>query len=209
MIVAAHSKKTISWHGKAEETENVYHFITPIDGADVGSLEALATALVNAEKTVFGSNVTFKQVRIHGPTNTTPADDKMIAVKDMTGVGSQAPGSYLPPELSMVASFYVGRSSRGYKRFLRKFLHLGILPGGAGNASMANGELALPSTAKTPVVNFMNSVKNLSTGLATYNICTPDGTGLPVGSAPTVLDYTYTRQFRAGRRRKPATPPVV
>lgn len=199
MIVAVHVTKTTKWRNKQEEFENVYHFDTPTINTESGYVD-LVNQLVAAEKLIHTSAVTFKQARVHGPTNGTKEQDIMRAVVDLSGTGSASPTVQMAAELCYVASFYVGRSAKGYKRFLRKFLHTGAVFGSGATDFMAFGRDPLGANQKTLVTNFMNDIKTIEVATFNNDLCTPQGTHLPLASSPIISDYVHTRQFKRGRK---------
>lgn len=202
MIVGVHSLKEIRWRGKNETTENVYHYDTGIVPPTDAGWNDLADALVAKERSIFGSNVKFLQVRIHGPTDQGQDDDIMRFVKDYANIFGQAATTIeMPPELAAVYSFYIGRSERGYKRYLRKFLHLGNVPA-SGNFGYSIGKDPMGAATRTAITTFANDTKAIAVGGNDNILCAPNGTKVPSGATPIVSDFAHTRQFRRGRKRR-------
>jgi hypothetical protein len=189
-----------SWKGISEEFSNLFHYNTPVITTE-GGWAALANAVVAELKPIHSSVVTFKRVRIYGPTDGPKEENQMRYVADLSGAGTLAGSVFLNPELAVVGWVYVGRGPKGGKQILRKFLHTAQLPtGAAGNAAL--GTAPLTSTDKAPFITRLNNLKTLTIGGADNQICTPNGKGLPLGSNWAVLDYVATRQFRRRAKRR-------
>jgi hypothetical protein len=201
LIAAVHITKGITWHGHVEEFENVWHYDTPTITTDAG-WDELIDAVVAAEKLVFPPGVSWLRARVHGPTDTTEADDIMRRVKDLTGVGSGTTSFVLPPELAVVASFYMGRSSRGFKIFLRKYLHGVSITGTGAAIGHTTGVSALGANQKAAFTTLMNTCKTVTIGAGVNNLCTPKGLHIPAGTSPVIADYVATRQFKRGRKER-------
>src|SRR5215216_5832514 len=202
LIVAVHMKHSVLFHGSQEEWDTVYHYSTPTITTDAGWLD-LANAIKAAEQPLYGADVTFKQVRIHGPTDhvnadgtKNKADDQMIAVLDLSGAGTSTSGQTIPPEMAVVLEWYLGRSNKGYKQILKKFFHGVTIAGTSPTTGMAFGRDALLADNKTKFITAGNNLKTISISAGSNNIVNSWGKGLPTGTAPTVKDYVVTRQFR-------------
>lgn len=192
---AYHIKKKVTWRGQEEEFENVYHYDFGIGVPTEAGFIDLLNAIRDIEKPLHAQTVTFLQGRAHGPTNGTQAEDQMRAVVDWSGqVGDSLNSNVIPFELAAVVSWYVGRSSRGYKRFLRKFWHVCGMQGTTGQGALGNTTIA--AADKTKFTNAANNLKNIVIGGQGNALCTPQGSNLPAGTNPKVLDYLHTRQFR-------------
>lgn len=195
--------KSVQWHGHAEEFSNVYHYDTPAVMLDAGWSE-LIDKIVAAEKLVHSSAVTFVRAKVNGPTDQGEAANVMQFAKDLSGNGTATAQVSMAREAAYVCSFYLGRSQRGYKQILKKFVHSCAIVGATAAAGQETGAAALAAGHKAPLITFMNSIKNINTGSADENnLCNDKGKHLPLASDPTVADYIYTRQFKRGRRRKP------
>lgn len=196
MIAGVHITKQADWRGNPEQFENVYHFDTPSITTDAG-WDELIDAVVAIEKPLFASMVSWIQARVHGPTNTTKAEDVMIRVKDLTGSGTlPGSGALTPLEMAIVASVYLGRSPRGFKVFLRKYWHTGRLASSPTGSSAALGNAALLAGDKTPYVNAFNSMRQITIGPGNNTLCTPSGRPFPAGATVNVANHLHVRQFR-------------
>lgn len=186
--------KRITWRGGQEEFSNVYHYDHLAGDTIFGDI---LDALVAKEKTIHRSDVTFVSGRAWGPTNAGQAASITRLIKEYSGAGTAPLPAVIPPELCVVASFFVGRSpTTQRKRFLRKYFHTYGLSSGTTGDLKSLGVGTLSAADKTPIVNFMNDVKNLLVGGSNVPICTPQGDHLPLGSDPRVLDHLHVRQFK-------------
>lgn len=201
MIAAVHVTKGIGWKGHVEEFENVYHYDTPAISTDSG-WDELIDAVVAAEKVMHTASVSFLRARVHGPTDTTEAADIMRRVRDLTGNGSGSTTNAAPPELSIVCSLYMGRSPAGYKRFLRKYYHGGVIGGTGASSGMGTGTVSLGSSQKAIYITQLTNLKNVAIGAGANALCTPKGIHIPVGEDWKVSDYAATRQFKRGRKER-------
>lgn len=197
--------KTVNWHGRIEEWSSVYHYDTGVAPSEQGWSD-LIDAIVAAERPLYGSGVLFKSARVHGPTNEDPEDDQMRFAKDLSLGGTSVSGIQAPPESCVVVEWSLGRSARGYKQLLKKFHHAVTIEGTSPSALHANGVNKLDSTHKAKFLTYGNAVKAITIGANTNNMCNAQGENFPASEQPTVLDYTYTRQFRKGRKRRTTTP---
>lgn len=201
MIVGVHLTKRANWHGVAEEWDSVYHYATPTITTESG-WEGLADAVANAERELYGPSVSIIRCRIHGPTNTTKAEDIMRLVKDYALPGTKNETLITPPESAVVVRWFLGRSTQGYKQILKKFYRYVALFDSGATQQMADGRVALNAAIVTRFVNFGNSMKTLTIGAGDNHLVNSQGKNLPVGTNAEVLKYTHTRQFRKGRKEK-------
>lgn len=193
--------RSLNWHGHAEEWSSVYHYDTGTAPSEQGWND-LIDAIVAAERPLFGSDVSFKSARVHGPTNGTQAEDQMRFAKDLTGVGSSTSGIVVPPESCVVIEWSLGRSPRGYKQLLKKFMHMVNIEGTGASQGHADGRSQLGTAHKAKFITYGNAVKAITIGPVTNNLCNSLGENFPAADQPTVLNYTHTRQFRKGRKRR-------
>jgi hypothetical protein len=190
MIVGVSVTKSTLWRGINEEFSNVYHY----DAAADTTSQQIADSVVAAERALHGSNVTFKGVKVWGPTDGPKEQSVMLLQQTLTGNGSQLSGVPTAKELAIVVQWDTGRkNSRGGRIFLRKYIHLGMMSG--GTEDMAKGNTAMVAAVTDPVVTYANKVKN-AVGISGANITDKKGRGLPLGTAAQVLPHMHTRQFR-------------
>lgn len=186
--------KKVTWRGGDEQFSNVYHYDM---GASltVAEADALANAVVAAEKPAFGTNVTYLQARIFGPTDQGQAANNMIDILDLTGNGSQAGGSDMPFELCLVVENYIGRGPHGHKQFLRKYLHI---------CKVGSGDVGGPSYGNTTItgnmssigVAYWNRIKQVTSSSNQHKLCSKNGKLYDnVSDSPVVLPYLHVRQF--------------
>lgn len=186
------------WRGQAEEFSNVFHY--DIDVSDQGNerLELVLDAIVNNMRPIFGSEVTFVRGRVNGPTNQGAAADTMRVIKDYSGAGTRAPtsGGTIGKESAVVVSMYVGRNpATGRKRFLRKFLHVGVINSQSDPVRLGSSQL--PASEITFFEDWFESMKNLTIPPdVAVPIVTPQGDGLPLNTEAVCLPYLHTRQLK-------------
>lgn len=194
------------WRGKVEEFSNVFHYDLDTPFATESGWKDLVDQIVGEWKALHTTNVQFIRARVHGPTHLTKVEDQMRYVADLTGTGSSTWSMAIAPELAAVVSCYVGRGPKGGKQFIRKYVHGDAIEPTGASPEMQRGIAALGTAQKAPYENVMDRLKNRTVGAAQLPICTPQGKHLPALSSFTTDPYLRTRQFRKGRRRKPATP---
>jgi hypothetical protein len=190
MILGCSVTKSTTWRGIEEEFSNVYHFDAAVDTTS----QQVADAVVGAERTILGTNVSMKNVKVWGPTDGTKEQSVMLLQQNLTGTGAIIAGSVCAKELSAVLQWDTGRkNTRGGTIFLRKYLHVGAIPDTAEEA--AKGNAALPAAAITRFNNFGNSVKN-PVGVNGAPLCDKKGRKLPLNTPTKTLTHLHTRQFR-------------
>lgn len=197
MIAGIHITKSVLWRGAQEEFENVYHYDTPSGLNTDAGWNDLVDAIVAIEKLFHANNVTWRQARVHGPTNTTQAEDVMRFVKDLSGTGAISGGTLMPFEMTIVAQLYMGRSGAPYHRktFLRKYFHVcRLTPAGSGDDALGN--TALSTAQKDFYKGHMNSLKTITIGGFANDLCKPNGNHIPLATDAVILNYAHTRQFR-------------
>lgn len=201
MIAGVHITHSISWQGKQEEFDTVYHYDTPTITTASGWQE-LVNAIVALEKPLFPSTVNFVRARVHGPTDLTKVEDVMQYVGDLTGQGTATAGFPCPPELAVVSELYMGRGPKGGKQILKKFWHAAQVEGTGAISPMTTGVNPLLAAQKTKFQTAYDSLKTITIGAGSNAICNEAGKHLPAGTSSTVKDYVVTRQFRRGRKEK-------
>lgn len=196
---------SIAWKGQQEEFSNVFHYDTGNGFTNATDWDSLANSVVAELRPLYHTSVSFKRVRVYGPTDEGAIANVMELVKDLTGTGSGLTGALMAPEMAVVADVYVGRGPRGGKQYLRKYFHSKYFPDGTGSTDSGAAVTPLQSANKTPYVTRLNNLKNILVGAVNCPICTPNGKHLPTNSTWEVNDYVSTRQFRRRGKRKPAT----
>ncbi len=190
MILGVSVTKRTTWRGIEEEFSNVYHYDAALDATSQEVLDAVVTA----EKALMGTNVSFVNGKVWGPTDGTKEQSQMLLQQNLSGTGLITPGAITAKELSAVVQWDTGRKNiRGGRIFLRKYVHLGTINSVDENA--AKGNTALPAATQTAIVNYGNAVKNaLPQGRAA--ISDKKGRKLPIATTSAVLPHLHTRQFR-------------
>jgi hypothetical protein len=188
--------KKITWRGKDEQFSNVYHYdLSTVINTESG-WDALINAIKNLEDDVHSSAVTYQQARVWGPTNQGPAASETRRILDLSGTGQMTVATRIYAEAAVVVQFYLGRNpATGRKRFLRKFFHSQGVPSST-SVDVSTGVGPLTSADKTLYVNTMNSLKTLTVGGFSHDICAPNGDHLPLNTSPQVLDHLHIRQFK-------------
>lgn len=191
-----------TWRGAVEQFASVFHYDTPPASTQSDAdLETILDSLIATIRPQLAETITIVKGQVNGPTDQGAAADIMRVVKDVSFVGTNSVGAFLPLEECFVVSWYVGRSARGYKRFLRKYFRLGRAQGDSQGSAGALGNGPLAAASITPVKAMANSLKNLQNGTENWPICTPQGDHLPLNTDAQVLPHLHTRQMRRGRRR--------
>jgi hypothetical protein len=190
MILGVAVTKGTSWRGIAEEFTNVYHYDT---STEVTS-EQVLNGIVNAERQVFGSNVSYLRGQVYGPADGTILQNQMLLQKDLTGVGAVDTGSITAKELTAVVSWDTGRvNTRGGRIYLRKYLHIGRIA--ITDEDQAKGNGPLTQNVRDMLESYGNAAKNV-VGVSGASLCDKKGRKLPLGTNPVVLPHLHTRQFR-------------
>lgn len=185
-----------AWRGSQEQYSNVYHYDTAAAITTDAGWDALIDAIVAKEKEMHGASVTYVQGRVNGPTNAGEAANVMRRIKDLSGTGTMTgSGVAVPAELAICVQLFLGRSTRGYKRFLRKYYHTRKLPT-SGTTTDGFGETALSSGDQAYFESRVNDLKTITIGANANDLCAPNGDHLPLGTNAECLDYARTRQFR-------------
>jgi hypothetical protein len=192
------------WKGLEEEFSNIFHYNIPSAHENEAGWEGLSEAVVTKVREMMATGVTFRRVRIYGPTNGSKADNVMQYVRDLSGPGGVTAGGSLAPELAVVVKAYVGRGPKGGKQFLRKYLHVRVLTGHTGDSEQTRAVAALGSGSRGFYEAKLNSLKEFTVGARLHKLCTPNGKNLPDGSDWETAAYVATRQFRARGKRRPA-----
>jgi hypothetical protein len=185
-------EKEITFRGAPERIANVYHYRITLPVAN--DYQSLADAVVARDKAAHQSSVTYKTVRVFGPTEGSEADNKMRLTADLSGGGTRVPaGPSLYPELTACVQIYVGRSPvKNRKVFVRKYIRL-------ITAQTSNG--IDPTTAATVGAErtfwqgWMNSNKQITSGGASFDMVTPKDVLVPASESAVCLTYARIRQM--------------
>lgn len=136
-------EKEMSFQGVLERFSNVYTF-------DTGTLESFNDAdiinrLVQLEKAVHGTKVSFKQGKSYGIAGPN-LGNVMREIIDLSGTGAVA-GSTIYPECAVMIAFTLPRSPILKRRRVgRKWLHVGQLPSlGSATDDVQKGIAQLPA----------------------------------------------------------------
>lgn len=113
--------KSVAFRGATQEFSNVYYYdvtATP----SVASAEAMIDALVTGEKSIHATSVTFVRGRLWSQVGT-PAQNEMIAQKNLSGTGARSQETSLDKERAFLFRIRAGVDSRGNPVYLRKWFH--------------------------------------------------------------------------------------
>lgn len=184
-------EKEAQFRGSAELFSNVWHYA--ISAPVAADYEALADAVVAKERAFFNSEVTFKTVRVYGPTDLDPEDNLIRFVEDLSGTGTGArAGGNAYPELCYTVSVPAGRSETTQRRiYLRKYLRVIRFHGSTDSAQTG----LLTSGTKTAVEAFMNDMLQIGSPV-TFDLVTPRNQAPPAGASATCLQYAHIRQMK-------------
>lgn len=213
-VYAYHVVHSVSWHGREEEWATVYHYDMSVGSPSEAGFQSMIDAIVAAERPLFNTTTKFVRARVHGPTDETNPDgtknreaDIMQLATDINLTGSASSSYTLPPELAVVVEWYLGRSDKGYKQILKKFMHGAALTGTGAGDQQTRGQTALSSSVKAPFITQANTLEVIGIGGVTNTLSNAWGKIIPQPLTPTVKDYVVTRQFRRGKKRRAYSEP--
>lgn len=173
-VFAAEITKRRSIRGSQEEFANVYHYSTNV--AEAFDDDAVINALAAAEKLVHSGDVAFVRGRTWGPTDGPAFDNIIRETFDLTGSGSVTGSGSIHVEGVVVVRWDLPRSpATNRRRWLRKYLHVGILNGTVTSA-VTSGAVEIPTANRAAYVTYAQTVQNLTgAGSSEYQLCTADG----------------------------------
>lgn len=190
-------EKSSSFQGHAEVWSNVYLYET---GADTASaFNNIIDAIVNAEKTVHGNNVTFLTARVYTTKGLNGIEDTghILHIKTLSGTGTPSSSNPIYKECAVLVKWPLPRKTNlggliiGRQRSLKKWLHVCTTFHLGTGASLA-GEAPIADTA------FLTYGNAVMTPVAGTQLIAPDGT---VATAnPQVQQFLEHRQFPRGRK---------
>lgn len=177
--------KTMPFKGGVRVWSNRYHFTggTP---ADLGSWTALATAVVNLEKTIYSNELT-----ITGFVGYDPGSDVPVASGPFSVVGTLgfvAGTARTPGEVAAVLRWSTdARTVKNHPIYLFKYFH------GAFVQSVAGEQDLLEPSQGTAILAYGNDwITGITGGGVTAKIASPEGAH---GVTPTVKQYVSHRDF--------------
>lgn len=184
--------KSTPFQGKAEEFSNVYTY-EDVDIDSETAKNALVTEVVNAEKAIHASDVTFVRAQMWD-VGTPP--NYMQLSKTLTGVGSMTPTAQMYRECAILCVWPLPRAiriTRAFRRDLRKYVHTNV----AHHYELSgSGSLPYGGRASTALNAYMDKVAAPVAGVA---MVAPDGAGV-TGPGQT-HGWLQHRQFPRGRKR--------
>lgn len=127
-VYAFSIRKQLTWRGRTQSFSNLYHYNMP--SPTEAELNAMLTALKNAEKPVHSTVVSFVEGRAWGPVNANGRGGRMEAVVTFTDAGTALDNNTLYRECAFLVTWALGRyGSKNRPQFLRKWLHCNSLHG--------------------------------------------------------------------------------
>lgn len=188
--------KQFTWRGVAEEFSNVYHFASEAAGVGEEEYAALANAVANKERALFGPQTSFLRYRVWGPTDAaSKADIKMLAVGDLSGVGSKTSVSVkLPKEMAVCVGVYIGRGPKGGKQFLRKYWHIAEA-GTELTDEMAKGNVSMLSGTQDAFASSFEDFFSITASLVGWDLSNSKGKKVPAGEQAFCLPHLHTRNL--------------
>lgn len=197
--------KEITWRGGLERFSNVYHYNIPGATTEGFGWDAFLADLMDRERRLFSDQVNYVEGRAWGPTyeakNETPqlkADSITQYIGDLVGAGYVADitGPDVYRESAVVVSWYVGRNpTTGRKRFLRKYFHVCRLNAAEPEGVVVGGD-PMSAALIENYRSWYDGLKNITSGGIVYNICTPGGDELPLGTETKILPHLHIRQLK-------------
>lgn len=193
-ITACAVTKSTSWRGGTEFFSNVYHYFSSTN-LDVALATDLADFLIDAEKSVHTSQVTFEHARVW-EAGGSPTENETLVIRDASGTGILGNSGGMFKEACVVTRIDTNRNtSTGRRIYLRKFYHSCGLP--SASSDMYEGEVALTATQTGPFKTIVEQIREatLTGGIAVF-LCAPGGQLVNDSRPVTVDPYLHTRQFR-------------
>jgi len=190
-------EKSSSFQGHSETWSNVYLYETGADSAT--AYNAIIDAVVTAEKSVHGNNVSYQLARVYTTKGLNGVEDlgHMLHIRNLSGTGANSSTNVLYKECAVLVKWPLPRKTNlagllvGRQRSLKKWLHVCTMFN-IGTGASAAGEAPIDKSA---FLVYGNAVMTPTGGT---QLCAPDGT---IATAnPQVQDFLEHRQFPRGRK---------
>lgn len=186
---------TIPFRDGAHVWSNVFHYDNGSPAETESGHQALAVAIKDMLRPLMASHVIAKGYRVWGPTDGTKAESVTKALGDFSGAGTSGMTQKIPPEETVYASLFIGRSATtGRKRYLRKYLHVGAIPNTEGGDAFI-GVGPLSSGYKTTVRNVLEDLRDITVGGVVNSLCPPNGADTIGSEDWRVGDHLHIRQL--------------
>lgn len=114
--------KSTPFRNSVQEFSNVYYYEGYPDYPNVATAEGFIDTVSDREKQLHGTGVTFVRGRLWKQVGT-PSANEMIAQKNLSGTGAQAPDTVWDKERAFLFRLRAGNDSRGNPVYLRKWYH--------------------------------------------------------------------------------------
>lgn len=196
LYAAAISKQTL-WHAQQERYDNVYYYDGPNFQAGDENFKRVLDALVEAEKNVHGTNVTFVQGRMWSAGGTKEQNQTMALV-DYSGTGRIA-GNSMFKEACILVEWVTARPNiLGRKVYLRKYIRPGMHPNIRAGLEEMDGTGRLSANDKAVYKAYADAVQQINPGFGAVPwVLTSKSGRLPKELANGVVnDFLISREFR-------------
>lgn len=192
-------EKEISFQGRTERWSNVYCF--DMGDVSLSAHEAIQDAVLNAEKPLHRTDVSFKRTRVFTTKGLNGIGDSgdMYSVMERNTPGTATLGTQIPYiECAVLVKWPLTRKTKlggglGRQRSLKKWIR-GLGTHGM-TSSQIGGQVALTAAMKQPFQDYSAAIL----GIANSDLCSPDDGANP-SDAVRIQDYLEHRQFPRGRK---------
>ncbi len=166
--------KRIAFRASTQEFQNVYYYQSPAAPV-VGDLDTLMNSIVETEKKLHSSAVTFVFGRAWSAGGT-PTANIMLHQKALSGTGSFATDANMDRERAYLVSWPAGVDIRGKPVFLRKWYHGCGAPTGV---TLTGGKLSqldpLTDADRSAIAGLANEGRKRNTVAQGYDLCSKSG----------------------------------
>lgn len=188
--------KSTSFRNSTQEFSNVYYY----DGLAGTPSEAEATALIDElvtkERPLHSTAVTFVRGRCWSQVGT-PAQNNMLAQKNLTGTGTKVPETSFDKERALLFRLRAGSDSRGNPVYLRKWYHADCFFSATSNTStLLKQTTGFTQSEKDALVAAMQSIGTCGSGTTAGVLCAKSGR-LPT-AGETWKSHNYLEHHQLG-----------
>lgn len=190
-------EKQTAFRDSVQPFSNVYTY-TSLD-TEAGALlegDTIIDAIVNMEKTIHGTGVTFLYARMWSSGGSVAANH-MIYEKALTGAGARSTNVNLDKERAVLAQWPAGLDSRGRTVYLRKWYHISGNPR-LGASTWQPAELAnttvIASAVRTDYAAAIGAINSVGL-LAQWSLCAPSGRTRDSNANPLIHPYLEHHQL--------------
>jgi hypothetical protein len=155
-LVGVSITKSVAFRDAVQEFSNVYHYQWTGLNPGVTLAEQLIDRLVELEKPLHGSSISFVRGRCWSAGGTN-AENEMIIQKALTGVGTSGLSTSMDKERAYLIRWRAGVDSRGKPVYLRKWYHLQAqFSGAAVTAGITENATGFTTAQRTTIANQFN-----------------------------------------------------